>query len=111
MDTIPLTNSALIRSGLHHFKAYAFKKAIQSAARVIIISDFSARELMEHAGIPEHKIDITPLACDQRFFVRIPSHELCSRLQKFGIQRPYLLFVATIQPRKNVERLIRAYDS
>lgn len=109
MDAIPLTQPALINSRLRHFKAYAFKKAIQSVQRVITISDFSAQELIEHAGIPEHKIDITPLACDQRFFVRIPSQERSSRLQKLGIQSPYLLFIGTIQPRKNVERLIRAY--
>lgn len=111
MDAIPFTQPALIRSRLRHFKAYAFKKAIQSAQRVITISDFSARELIEHAGIPEHKIDITPLACDQRFFVRLSLQERSSRLQKLGIVNPYLLFVGTIQPRKNVERLIRAYDS
>ena len=111
MDAIPLTQPVLIRSRLRHFKAYAFKKSIQSAQRVITISDFSARELIEHAGIPEHKIDITPLACDQRFFVRILSQERSSRLQKLGIQSPYLLFIGTIQPRKNVERLIRAYDA
>jgi glycosyltransferase involved in cell wall biosynthesis len=109
MDAIPLTQPSLISSRLRHFKAYAFKKAIQSAQRVITISNFSARELVEHAGISEQKIDVTPLACDQRFFVRFPLLERNNRLLKLGIQRPFFLFVGTIQPRKNVERLIRAY--
>lgn len=109
MDAIALTQPSLIRSRMRHLKAYAFKKAIQSATRIITISNYSARELIEHADIPESKIDVTPLACDQRFFMRMPQGKRLQRLSRLGVDGSFFLYVGTIQPRKNIERLIRAY--
>lgn len=42
---------------------------------------------------------------------RLPEPVDESRLQKFGIDRPYFLFVGTLEPRKNLERLLQAYAS
>jgi glycosyltransferase involved in cell wall biosynthesis len=111
MDAIPFTQPALTRSNLRYVKAFAFRKAIKAATRIITISEFSARELIEHTGISQDKIDITPLACDQRFFMPVSLDERVLRLQHLALNRPFFLFVGTIQPRKNVERLIRAYDA
>lgn len=79
--------------------------SIERSNRLITISEFSKREIIELTGYPKEKIDIVyPAAsisntCADRKVV----------LEKYNITKPFLLFVGSIEPRKNLERLIQAF--
>ena len=80
-----------------------------SAARsdvIVTISEFSKREIHELLQIPEGKIKIVysaPSITEDRA-------EFSAIQKQFGVRKPYLLYVGTIEPRKNLERLIQAFD-
>ncbi len=80
-----------------------------SAARsdvIVTISEFSKREIHELLQIPEEKIKIVysaPSITEDRA-------EFSAIQKQFGVRKPYLLYVGTIEPRKNLERLIQAFD-
>ena len=74
---------------------------------IITISEFSKQEIIELLDIPEEKIKVIPLAPS------IGSEQLPYEIvqEKYQLSdTPYLLYVGTIEPRKNLTRLIQAFD-
>jgi glycosyltransferase involved in cell wall biosynthesis len=81
------------------------------AARIIAPSLATSRDLHREYGVDAARIDVIHHGLDHRRFRPIPESEVESVLSKLGIPRPYLLFVSTIQPRKNLQRIVSAFES
>jgi len=111
MDVIPLSHPQFLRSKSRHIKSYLWKKLTQRADRIITISDFSKSEIIEHLGFSDQEIDVIPLGVDKRYYQRIPELEKQSELNDLGIKTPFFLFLGSIQPRKNLVRLLKAHAS
>lgn len=80
----------------------------QRATRIIAISEATRRDLLHFYGTPADKIAVIYHGVDQRFRP-LPAPEIQAARDRYGITAPYLLFVSTVQPRKNVARLIEAF--
>jgi len=85
------------------------EKSIQESRKIITISNFTKRELVELRLCPEEKIEVIYNGVDPKF--RPISQEQFSPLaQRYGVEyRGYFLFVGTLEPRKNLGNLLRAY--
>ncbi len=71
---------------------------LRAATRVLAVSEFTKRDVVELAGVPEARIDVAPNAADIAVFTPDgPSGE-----------GDYVLAVGTLEPRKNLPRLIEA---
>ncbi len=81
------------------------------ADHYITDSEHSKRDIIEHLKIPAEKITVTPLAAGPEFRPLRPSEQprLKEVLKKYGITQPYIIHVATLEPRKNLEFLLRAF--
>ncbi|MEP7341825.1 MAG: glycosyltransferase family 1 protein, partial [Acidobacteriota bacterium] len=79
------------------------------ATAIIAPSEFTKREIIEHLGIREDKIRVIFEAAREGM-QPLPPDECRATLAKYDLQQPYLLHVGTIEPRKNLLALIRAYD-
>jgi len=79
-------------------------------ARMIIApSEWTRREVIEKFRVSSEKVRVIYEAAREGMTPLPP--QLCQRvLDKYRIQGPYLLYVGTIEPRKNLLTLIRAYD-
>lgn len=85
--------------------------ALQRADQIITISEFSAQEIMDVYQTPRERLTITYLGADEIFHPR-DSLTVAKTLQGLGLRhREFVLFVATLEPRKNIIRLIDAYSS
>jgi len=77
------------------------------AARVLVPSEATARDLAELYGVDRGRVTITPLGVevpDQ------PDHTGARRLlAELGVRGPFLLAVGTLEPRKNLPRLLDAF--
>ena len=82
------------------------KYSIERSDGLVTISEFSKREIMELLEIPEDRIYVVP--CAPSFNGRPADFDGCAA--KFGIDKPYILYIGTIEPRKNLVRLIQAYE-
>ncbi len=95
---------------------YWTKLSGNQAKRILTISHFSQKEICELYHLPDKKVIVTyPGYDDQRFNLSVKSAggqaKIKNLLKKYKIgDRGYLLFLGTLQPRKNLERLIEAYS-
>jgi len=111
MDAIPLSHPEWGNPQLRWLKNALWKKTVTWADQVITISEFSKAEIVQHFGIPADRIKITYLGVDEKYSIPIPAHLKAATLQKFKLERPFFLCVGTLQPRKNIERLLSAFDN
>jgi alpha-1,3-rhamnosyl/mannosyltransferase len=72
-------------------------RVLAGARRVIAVSEFTRRELVELLGVSEEKIDVIPNGVEDAFTRDGPSAE-----------GDYVLAVGTLEPRKNLQRLAEA---
>jgi glycosyltransferase involved in cell wall biosynthesis len=81
----------------------------QRARRVIAISHSTARDLNTSLGLPMSKIDVAPCGYDTERFKPLPLSEIEAFRAKNGLPERFWLFIGTLEPRKNLPTLLRAY--
>lgn len=81
---------------LKNWEAYSVKQA----KKIIAISEFTKREIIKLYQVPAEKI-----------VVAYPGYEKISNFkEKYGIRGDYILYLGTLQPKKNLIRLIEAFN-
>lgn len=89
----------------------SLEKTCERADHIITISEFSKREIIKYLGIPEGKISIMPCGVDLSIYHPDYSEEMIVKtLGKYNVPRNYLLYLGTLEPRKNIVRMIEAYS-
>jgi glycosyltransferase involved in cell wall biosynthesis len=86
------------------------RRSAQRARRVLTVSDFSRRALLERYRLPENKVVAIHDAVDHaRFYPMTESDRLAPVKKRYALEKPYILSVGRLEPRKNLVRLIRAF--
>ncbi len=79
------------------------------ARRILAISQSTADDLIDLLGVPAAKIDVTPLGYDKAMFRPLLPAE-CERFRrKENLPERFWLYLGTLEPRKNLQMLLRAY--
>ncbi len=111
MDAIPLSNPEWASSNLRKLKNALWKKTTTWADHIVTISEYSKSEIAMHFKIDESRISVVPLGVDERFFNPLTKTEMATALSGFKLPEKYFLFIGTLQPRKNLKRVIEAHQS
>lgn len=86
------------------------RRSMQEADALIVSCQFIKDQTMQLLSIPENKIHIISPGAQTSFMPR-SCHEVQASLEKFSLRyKKFLLCVATLEPRKNLVRLIKAYQ-
>jgi len=80
----------------------------ERARRVIVISRSTAHDLTGIFGIPAHKIDVA-LPGVSELFVPLPEAEVAAFRAEKSLPERFILFLGTLEPRKNLPVLLRAF--
>jgi glycosyltransferase involved in cell wall biosynthesis len=91
----------------HHDKIFYYLK--KKASLVIAVSENTKIDVMKYLNIPEKKIRVIYHGVGDDFRKIEDGEYLKDRLDGMGIDYPYILYLGTLEPRKNVERLIEAF--
>ncbi len=79
------------------------KRSLEKADRIITVSEYSKERILEHFGTRfEDKITVIYHGCDLA--------EITEKPVKFKLPEEFLLFTGTLEPRKNLTTLIKAYS-
>jgi glycosyltransferase involved in cell wall biosynthesis len=99
---------------MNHFKLmldFNLKDSCNRADKIITVSEFSKCEIIKYLSVDPSKIAVTLLGVDTNIYYPIKDYSLILKIKnKFNIRTEYFLFIGTIEPRKNILRLIEVYN-
>lgn len=86
-------------------------RSMKRADRIVAVSEFTKSEIVKYIGISPDKIDVVYNAVDYSLYRNDHSpQEIAAVREKYGIGESYFLYLGTLEPRKNLERLIISYS-
>lgn len=108
-DALPIKYPEWCSPRLRQLKNWLQRKAAQKADHVIALSHFAVDELVQCFGVDERRVSVVPCGVDDEWLQAPDAIEVAATLAAHQLQPGYFLFVGTLQPRKNVERLLQAW--
>jgi alpha-1,3-rhamnosyl/mannosyltransferase len=90
----------------HHERC--FRRGLSDAHHLITVSHFIRRQVIDHLGIAPERVTAVHNGVGPEYFTAGPAEAEQVR-RALGLPADYLLFVGTIEPRKNVLTLLQAY--
>ena len=91
------------------FMQRAIPASLKRADFLITVSEFTRREVLDYFGWPQDRIRAIPLGVTAHYHPH-SAQQTQATLAPLGLQHgQYALCTATIEPRKNIERLLQAY--
>lgn len=110
-DLIPLINEKTYLGNSVVKRWYESKLThVRRADLLLTISNSTRREAIEYLGIEDHGVVNISSAVEDRFVQAVVSESDRRSLEiKYGIGRPFVMYTGGIDPRKNIEGLIKAY--
>lgn len=99
---------------MHQFKQLLYLKFItrlqlKRATHLIAVSLATKEDLLKKIGIRADRVSVVYEGIDQKLFKRPKNGLIEETKRKYHINKSYFLFIGSIQPRKNLSRLIYAF--
>ena len=117
VPTLIVSHDIVFETFKDHLPAYQQKYLVKNvplfhkrAEHIIAVSNFSKADIIDKYKIDEQKISVAGNACSDDF---APIDDLTKEQikRKFSDSCPYLMYVGAIHPRKNVLRMIKAFEA
>ncbi len=81
--------------------------SVRHASKIVAISESSKNDIIKEYKVPPTKVAVVHLGIKNARESKMTKKEL---FEKYSIEEPYILFVGTLQPRKNIVRLVEAFS-
>jgi glycosyltransferase involved in cell wall biosynthesis len=81
----------------------------ESCTRIATVSEFSKQDIVQQYGIAPEKIDVVYNGVSERFGPTSVSEQVAAR-QRWTNGAPYFIYVGAMHPRKNIARMLKAFD-
>lgn len=93
---------------IEYMKRYFYPR-LERVTHFVTISEAVKGEMIRYLNLPEDSITVTPLGVNKKF-KPIFSDQLHPIINKYGLKADrYVLYVGTLEPRKNILNIVRAY--
>ncbi|MFN7933521.1 MAG: glycosyltransferase family 1 protein [Bryobacteraceae bacterium] len=84
------------------------ERILRKAQGLIAVSDATREDAIELLGIDEDRIETIHSGVSDSFF-NVPVEDVLAIREDLALEKPYVLFVGTVEPRKNLDRLLDAW--
>lgn len=88
----------------------AILSGIYRAKNILTVSNHSKQMIINSYGIPDKKIIVISNGVDHNIFSPQPRDKVDTIRKYYGLPQDYLLYVGNLMPRKNIVRLIKAFN-
>lgn len=89
---------------------WKFKYSCKNANRIIAISEHTKQDIVRYYNTDPEKIEVIYQACQSLYYKLNDAQSVTALLQKYQLPERYILSVGTLQERKNLKLLIKAYQ-
>jgi len=86
------------------------KKLIKRFDIIVAVSENTKRDIIELCGVAENKIKVIYAGVNKEFRKIIDGNKLLEVKNKYKLPDKFILYLGTVEPRKNVDGIIRAYN-
>lgn len=90
------------------YLSHLTRRSARRARRIIAISESTKRDIVRLLRVSEDKVDVVYCGVDERFRL-LDEAQVAEFRRRRGLPERMILFLGTLEPRKNVGRLIEAY--
>jgi glycosyltransferase involved in cell wall biosynthesis len=97
------------RASLYYWR-YVALPSVRRAARIVTVSRYAREEIARALRLPLERIETVYNSIDYQFKAPISSESIVRARERYHLGERYILFVGTLQARKNVSALIRAFE-
>jgi len=84
-------------------------RSLALSDHIITISQYAKQQLLEYYKVDPAKVSIISPAVEHELFCQIPASDTLPIISKYGLSPSYILYVGTLEPRKNIVGLLNAY--
>jgi glycosyltransferase involved in cell wall biosynthesis len=85
------------------------QRSLTRASRLVAVSQATKQDIENLFAVPSEKITVVENAIDERFIQTSRREEGKMVLERYQVKDPFLLYVGSARPQKNVPRLIEAF--
>jgi glycosyltransferase involved in cell wall biosynthesis len=89
---------------------FFIKMALRYAEGVLFVSESTRKDAERMFGPESNLRAVTPLGVEEACFAVVPQQSKKDTLSRLKVKVPYILYLGTLEPRKNVLRLIQAFE-
>jgi glycosyltransferase involved in cell wall biosynthesis len=87
-----------------------FRKSCNNADRIIAISNSTKNDIVKYYHIDPAKIEVVYQSCNPLYYDSDPITNAGEVLKQYNLPSEYLLYVGTVEPRKNLKLIVEAYS-
>jgi glycosyltransferase involved in cell wall biosynthesis len=91
------------------FLAYMMPRFLAQADHIITISESTRRDVLKYYRLDPAKIDVIPEGVEPRFTPAVGAEQVNAVRKAYDLPARFILFVGTIEPRKNLMTLLEAF--
>ena len=84
-------------------------QSLRRTRHIIAVSESTRRDIVQLLGVPERRITVVPNGLDHAHFYPRPAAEVAAFRQAHALPERMILYLGTLEPRKNLPLLLRAY--
>jgi glycosyltransferase involved in cell wall biosynthesis len=88
----------------------ALARVRRQADVVIVPSAAAAEDVVRYLRIDRQRITVIPMGCETRFHPGMNAARMLQLRQRYALPERYVLFVGTLEPRKNIAFLLQAFS-
>jgi len=108
-DAIALTHPHLCTWSNSLYYSVFLPRTVAVAQAVIVPAEAVKTDLVEQLGAEADRIHVAPLGVGEEFRPDIPEERQAEVASRYGVERPYLLCVGNIEPKKNLAATVEAF--
>jgi len=109
-DISPLVHPEWYGARYAAWYAFLAPRLAHKALRVLTDSEFSRQEMLQALRLEGERVLVVPCGVDRQQFFRREQGEVESVRRRYALDKPYLLAVGSLSPRKNRDMLLRVWQ-
>ncbi len=91
------------------YHEWSTRDIVKANAKIITVSEFCKREIMECYGVAAERITVTPLGVDHDTYKPALQSNIDAMQARLQIPDPYILFIGRLEAKKNILILVEAF--